>query len=192
MTSTDSTLSVESDLTSTPDVDSPPPVGFSDDPLMVALRVWRLALFESGAPSMYMAVPRALFGPVMERTVMLWAEDRFGLDISTPGSRAITSFRELVWRWSMAWREMFEAVLLPALFCVAVTTTCSSLKDTGFMERASSMVWPDLAVKTVSMLSIPKNSTESEISPAGTLSMLNSPSWSLIEYMFDGDRMMVA
>ena len=114
------------------------------------------------------------------------------MDISTPGSSAITSFMELVCIWSIACLEILDAVLLPALFWVAVTTTCSRRNDTGLIFRFRSTVSPSIAVNVVSTFSIPKNSTERVISPEGTFSMLNRPSLSVIEYILEGDSRMLA
>jgi len=65
------------------------------------------------------------------------AEERFGLETTPPGSSCIRSARDEVCMWSMAVREIVEAVDCPALLALAVTTTSSSRKLSAFMTKLS-------------------------------------------------------
>ena len=118
---------------------------------MAGASVWRLELLESGAPSTMMAVPR-LFMLTAEllalpptRMVRACALLSVGLCADTPGSRVITSLRELVDMWSMAWREIMDEVEAPASLRVAVTTTSSMWKDMSSMAKSKLYFSPALA-----------------------------------------------
>ena len=84
-----------------------------------------------------------------------WELDRSGFVMDTPGSSAIASANELVCMWSIACREMLDAVLLPALLPVATTTTSLNLKDVSFKATLSVMRSPAFALNVVSFCSIP-------------------------------------
>ena len=130
MTSTDSMLSVDNCRTSMP------PVG-DDTPFMAAVMPSMLALLDMGAPSTMMAVPRLFMSlPPTERRVMLWAELRSGLVMEAPGSSAMMSRSELVWLWSMACREMSEAVDSPALDASATTCTSSRRNELAVSTKS--------------------------------------------------------
>ena len=166
MTSMDSMLSVESDLTSMPRAGVPERLSSPELPLTTGLSVWRLALLDIGAPSTMTAVPRLFItdaelavspGTIGRavRMVMDCELDRSGFVIATPGSNAMASANELVCMWSIACLEMLEAVLLPALLPVATTTTSLNLKDVSFSAILNFTISPVLAVNVVSFCSMP-------------------------------------
>ena len=143
MTSTDSMLSVDSWRTSMPPAGEAPPADTDvpaigdETPFMDAVMPSMLALLDMGAPSTMMAVPRLFMSlPFTDRRVMLCAELRSGLVMDAPGSRPMMSRRELVWLWSIAWREMSEAVDSPALDASATTCTSSRRKELGVRTKS--------------------------------------------------------
>ena len=100
-----------------------------DTPFIAAVMPSMLALFDIGAPSTMMAVPRLFISLAFAvRSEMLWAEERSGFVMVEPGSRPMMSRSEEVWLWSMAWREMRDAVASPALEASATTWTSSRRK----------------------------------------------------------------
>ena len=66
--------------------------------------------------------------------VALVADVMDGLDASCPGRSSITSPSDVAWRWSMAAREIVDAVEAPTELGFAVTTTSSNLKDDSDMD----------------------------------------------------------
>ena len=128
------------------------PAMAEDTPLMVAVMPSMLALLDRGAPSTMMAVPRLFMSlPPTDRRVMLWAEPRSGLVMAAPGSSCMMSRSELVWLWSMAWREIIVAVDSPALEASATTWT-SSRRNELWVSTKSRRMSPRIArvVSTVS------------------------------------------
>ena len=122
ITSIDSMLSVEMERTSTPEFGTEPalnvdvPAIVVEVPFMAELMPSMLALLDTGEPSMIMAVPRLFMSlPAAVRRLRLCALDRLGFEMLTPGSNCMTSPSELVRAWSMAWRDIVDAVDSPAL-----------------------------------------------------------------------------
>ena len=155
-------LSVDSWRTSMPPVGEAPPADTEvpaigdDTPFITAVMPSMLALFDIGAPSTIIAVPRLFMSlPLTERRVMLWAELRSGLVMDAPGSRAIISRRELVWLWSMACLEMREAVDSPALDASATTCTSSRRKELAVSTKSLHTLC--LSTTVVSTVSYPIN-----------------------------------
>ena len=105
-------------------------------PPIAVVIVLRLAALEMGAPSMMMEVPWA-WPPRIDRVFVPWRSGlKVSLVMSAPGSRAITSIRELACMCSIAVRLILEAVAAPALDTSAVTVTWSRWKSATFILKS--------------------------------------------------------
>ena len=128
-------LSVEMVRTSIPEFGTEPdskvalPAMVLAFPVIAAVIPSMLALLDIGDPSMMIAVPRLFMDEATAvLRLRLWAVARFGLLRPDPGRSCITSFSELVRAWSIACREIIEAVASPALLLSATMLTCSRRK----------------------------------------------------------------
>ncbi|MPM79022.1 hypothetical protein SDC9_126038 [bioreactor metagenome] len=85
------------------------------------------------------------------------------------------SLRELVCKWSIAWREIFEAVALPALLSWATTDTSFKRNELCCILKVITVSLPGAIEKVVSIVSIPRKSILTLILPGESLPKVNSP-----------------